>query len=377
MATILSLAAVLFTVLYVLLFVFLIRGWLRTKPNFYVVKTAFQTKVTVLIAARNEEAGIHKTIEDILAQQYPKALLEVIIADDHSTDRTAEIILSYADRGIKLLQLKEDRALNSYKKKAISEAIRLSTGDLMVATDADCRMGPHWLEAIVTKFEESNVLMLSSPVAFFEDKNLFESMQALEFSAFIGLGAATIGNGKASTCNGANLAYKKSVFNEVGGFKGIDDLASGDDELLLQKIAARYPQGIQFLKQREAIVYTHAKPNWEEFKQQRRRWASKSVKYKDKSIVALSVGFWLFNVLILVNLVAGIFNPYFLKVAGLQLLFKIFAEGIFLLLVALFFKRRKLLFLLPLGSLLHVFYVVYIGIIGNKGTYEWKGRKVH
>ena len=93
--------------------------------------------------------------------------------------------------------------------------------------------------------------------------------------------------------------------------------------------------------------------------------------------MALSVGFWLFNAIILVNLVVGIFNPYFLKVAGLQLLFKIFAEGIFLFLVAMFFKRRKLLFLLPLGSLLHVFYVVYIGIIGNKGTYEWKGRKVH
>lgn len=341
------------------------------------IKTAYQTKVTVLIAARNEEAGIHKTIEDILAQHYPKHLLEVIIADDHSTDRTAEIILSYADRGIKLLQLKEDKALNSYKKKAISEAIRLSTGDLMVATDADCRMGPHWLEAVVSHFETSNVLMLSSPVTFFEDKNLFESLQTLEFSAFIGLGAATIGNKKASTCNGANLAYKKSIFNEVGGFKGIDDLASGDDELLLQKIAAKYPQGIGFLKQREAIVYTHAKPTWEEFKQQRRRWASKSVKYKDKAIVALAVGFWLFNVVILLNLTAGIFNFYYLKVALLQLLVKIIAEGCFLLLIAAFFKRKKLLLLLPLGSVLHVFYVTYIGIIGNKGTYEWKGRKVH
>jgi len=377
LATILSAAAILFTSLYVILFIFLIKGWLRIKQSFYVVKTVYQTKVTVLIAARNEEAGIHKTIEDILAQQYPKELMEVIIADDHSTDRTAEIILSYADRGIKLLQLKENKALNSYKKKAISEAIRLSQGDLMVATDADCRMGPHWLESIVGRFEESDVLMLSSPVAFFEDKNLFERLQTLEFSAFIGLGAATIGNKKASTCNGANLAYKKSVFNEVGGFKGIDDLASGDDELLLQKVAATYPGRIGFLKQREAVVYTYAKPTWEEFKQQRRRWASKSVKYKDKSIVALAVGFWFFNVVILVNLVAGIFDLYYLKIAVVQLLLKILVEGIFLLLIASFFKRKKLLLLLPLGSLLHVFYVVYIGIIGNKSTYEWKGRKVH
>jgi cellulose synthase/poly-beta-1,6-N-acetylglucosamine synthase-like glycosyltransferase len=361
----------------VLLFAFLIKGWLSIKQSFGVIKTAFQTKVTVLIAARNEEAGIHKTIEDILAQQYPKELLEIIIADDHSTDRTAEIILSYTDRGVKLLQLQENQQLNSYKKKAISEAIKLSSGDLMVATDADCRMGPHWLQTIVSRFESSDVLMLSSPVAFFEEQNLFEQMQTLEFSAFIGLGAATIGNKKASTCNGANLAYKKSVFNEVGGFKGIDDLASGDDELLLQKIAAKYPNSIGFLKNREAIVYTYAKPTWEEFKQQRRRWASKSIKYKDKAIVALAVGFWLFNAVILVNIFAGIFNLFYLEVAALQLLLKILVEGIFLLLVNAFFKRQKLLLLLPIGSVLHVFYVVYIGIIGNKKTYEWKGRKVH
>ncbi|MGI4729452.1 MAG: glycosyltransferase [Janthinobacterium lividum] len=377
MATILSSAAILFTVLYVLLFVFLIKGWLSIKPIFGVIKTAYQTKVTVLIAARNEEAGIRHTIEDILAQQYPKELLEVIIADDHSTDKTAEIILSYADRGVKLLQLQDNQQLNSYKKKAISEAIKLSSGDLMVATDADCRMGVHWLQAIVNRFETSDVLMLSSPVAFFEEKNLFEKVQTLEFSAFIGLGAATIGNKKASTCNGANLAYKKSVFNEVGGFKGIDDLASGDDELLLQKIAAKYPDKIGFLKQREAIVYTYAKPTWEEFKQQRRRWASKSVKYKDKAIVALAVGFWLFNAIILINLIAGVFNLFYLEVAAMQLLVKILVEGIFLLIISVFFKRKKLVLLLPIGSVLHVFYVVYIGIIGNKKTYEWKGRKVH
>lgn len=377
MAAILSTAAIIFTLAYIALFVYLIIGWGSVKEVFYTVKTAFHTKVTVLIAARNEEAGIHRTIEDILAQQYPKHLLEVIIADDHSTDRTAEIISGYADRGIKLFQLKEDKPLNSYKKKAISEAIKLSHSDLMVATDADCRMGPHWLESIVSRFEASDLLMLSSPVAFFEDKTFFESMQALEFSAFIGLGAATIGHHKASTCNGANLAYKKSIFNEVGGFKGIDDVASGDDELLLQKIAAKYPRGIGFLKQKEAIVYTHAKPTWEEFKQQRRRWASKSVKYKDKSIVALAVGFWLFNVIILINLVLGVFHPYYLALALVQIMFKIFAEGLFFLRVTAFFKRRKLLMLLPLGSFLHVFYVVYIGIIGNNGTYEWKGRKVH
>jgi len=79
-----------------------------------------------------------------------------------------------------------------------------------------------------------------------------------EFSYLIGIGAAFIGNNRASTCNGANFAYRKDIFYEVGGFKGIDDLASGDDELLLQKVAEKHLVKLGFLKKREAIVYTHA-----------------------------------------------------------------------------------------------------------------------
>src|SRR6202034_3873742 len=117
----------------------------------------------------------------ILAQDYPKHLTEIIFVDDHSTDRTAEIIGSYAAQGVRLLQLKEDKPLNSYKKKAIAEAIKLSTGELMVATDADCRMGSRWLSSIVGYYEKENPVMVSSPVTYFEERSLFERMQSLEF----------------------------------------------------------------------------------------------------------------------------------------------------------------------------------------------------
>ncbi|BAU55459.1 Beta-monoglucosyldiacylglycerol synthase [Mucilaginibacter gotjawali] len=283
MIALLSIISLLLTALFLSVLIYLIIGWRAVKTP-QIKLSGYSTKVTVLIAARNEEEKIHLTIEDILAQDYPKALTEIIIVDDHSTDRTSAIISSYADRGVKLLQLKEDKPLNSYKKKAIAEAIKLSGGDLMVATDADCRMGRQWLSSIVGYFELHNPVMISSPVSYFEEKSLFERMQALEFYSLIATGGAFIGNGHASTCNGANIAYRKDVFYEVGGFKGIDDLASGDDELLLQKVAVTYPGKIGFLKHYEAVVFTHAKPNLKEFMQQRRRWASKSVKYKDKKL---------------------------------------------------------------------------------------------
>jgi cellulose synthase/poly-beta-1,6-N-acetylglucosamine synthase-like glycosyltransferase len=370
-----SIISLLLTGLYLLVLIYLIKGWSNLKrPKLNAVD--FKTKVTVLIAARNEEEKIALTINDILAQDFPKHLMEVIIVDDHSTDRTADIIRNYAPQGIKLLQLNEDKPLNSYKKKAIAEAINLSTGELMVATDADCRMGPQWLSSIVNYYETRNPVMISSPVTYFEEKSLFENLQTLEFGYLVAMGASFIGNNKASTCNGANFAYRKDVFYEVGGFKGIDELASGDDELLLQKVAEKYADKIAFLKLSEAIVYTHAKPNLKEFLNQRRRWASKSTKYKDKKIVALAVGIWLFNVLILVNAILSFFDVRFFYLFLAQYGLKFIFEAIFLLPVTAFFKRKGLIWLLFLLSPIHIVYFVYVGLIGNTKKYVWKGRTV-
>ena len=363
------------TGIYLLVLIYLIKGWANLKQPL-ISATNFNTKVTILIAARNEAERIHYTIEDILAQDYPKNLTEIIIVDDHSTDRTAEIINSYTDKGVKLLQLNEAQPLNSYKKKAIAKAIGISTGDLMVTTDADCRMGSKWLSSIVGFYETDQPVMISSPVSYFEEKSLFERMQTLEFSYLIGIGAAFIGHNRASTCNGANFAYRKDVFYEVGGFSGIDDLASGDDELLLQKVAVKYQGRIGFLKLREAIVYTHAKHNLKEFLQQRRRWASKSTKYKDKKVVALAVSIWLFNVSIVINALLGFYDIQFFQLFLIQFLLKTAFEIAFLLPINSFFRRTGLVILLPIVSPLHSVYFVYVGLIGNTKKYIWKGRLV-
>lgn len=362
------------TVLYVVVVFGFIRGWARLR-DFEPVNDRYGTMVSIIVAARNEEANIAKTLDDLIAQDYNKNLTEIIIIDDHSTDRTAGIIASYNDRGVKLIVLNENKALNSYKKKAIQTAIGQAKGQLIVTTDADCRMGPGWLKTIVAYYEETQCKMISSPVAFFEEKSFFERAQSLEFLYLIGLGASTIGNKKPSTCNGANLAYEKQAFYDVGGFRGIDDLASGDDELLLHKMAAAGHQ-IGFLKNDAAIVYTHAKPNLREFIQQRKRWASKSTRYKNKSIIVLGVCIWLFNLSILINVITGFFAGLYLMLALGQLAVKMTAELLFLLGVTRFAKRRELLALLPVLNLLHILYIIYIGIAGNSGKYKWKDRMV-
>lgn len=342
------------------------------------VKANASTKVSILVAARNEAYHIGKTIGDLLAQNYPSALFEIFVINDHSTDETSAIVTSFSNDGVKLINLNEDKALNSYKKKAIQTAIAQSTGDLIITTDADCRMGVNWLKTIVSFYEEHDYKMISSPVAYFDEQNLFEKCQTLEFSYLIGLGASTIGHKKPSTCNGANLAYERKAFDEVNGFKGIDDLASGDDELLLHKITAKYDNKVGFLKNTDAIVYTRAKSKLKDFIQQRKRWASKSTRYKNKGIVLLGLMVWLFNLSIIINTILAIIinKPSYWQILGVQLFIKAMIEMIFLFGITSFFNRKQLLVLQPLVSILHIIYIVYIGVAGNSGKYNWKGRMV-
>ncbi|ADY53267.1 glycosyl transferase family 2 [Pseudopedobacter saltans DSM 12145] len=365
----------LLTLFYVGLLLLLNRGWLRL-PDFRAVKKEPVTSVSIIIAARNEEANIARTIDAILVQTYPRQLYELIVVDDHSTDKTAEIIRGYQKDGVKLVQLNEKEILNSYKKKAIAEAISTSSGELIVTTDADCYMGSKWLETIVNYYEQKDFKMISSPVCYFEERNSFEEMQTLEFLFLIGLGAAGIGNKMPTTCNGANLSYRKDAFLEVGGFKGIDNLASGDDELLLHKIGTRYPDGIGFCKSKDAVVYTQAKETLKEFISQRKRWASKSTKYKDKRIVFVAVFVWLFNAFLLANFFMAFFVDYAMKAFLFQYLVKMLFEIVFLSKVTAFNKRSELLKYVPVLSLIHPVYMVYIGLVGNSGKYDWKGRMV-
>ncbi|KGE14039.1 glycosyltransferase [Sphingobacterium deserti] len=378
-ATSLDIFLIVTTVIYTMLVLYMRRGWFRnawvpSKP----MTVQIRSKVSVLIAARNEEANIVRTLDCIVNQAFPKDKLEIIVVDDHSTDSTASIVASYASRGVKLIQLNEGDKLNSYKKLAISRAIAEASGDIIVTTDADCRMGIDWLSTVIGYFEKTDAMMLSSPVVYSEEKSYFERLQTLEFLYLIGLGAAGIGNGHPTTCNGANLAYRRDAFYAMGGFNGIDNVASGDDELLLHKVAEQHADRVWFCKSHSAIVYTDAKPNLASFISQRRRWASKSTKYKDKRVVALGVAIWLFNLALLggaIHFLADLPNVHTLFLGAIAL--KLFGEFIFIAPLCRFAKRSKLLWNLPLLSFIHAVYLVYIGIAGNIGKYQWKGRKVN
>ncbi|GEP89398.1 Glycosyltransferase, catalytic subunit of cellulose synthase and poly-beta-1,6-N-acetylglucosamine synthase [Chitinophaga terrae (ex Kim and Jung 2007)] len=356
-------------------------GWKRLRSFIPETKTPGTTSVTVIIPARNEAKNLPDLLHALEQQTYDPKLLEVIIIDDFSTDNTAEIISSSKAPNIHLLRLsdhldKEER-LNSYKKKAIEIAIARSTGELIVTTDADCVMGPKWIETLVHFYELHQPKFIAAPVSFYKEHNLFKRLQSLDFMTMQGITGAVAQSTSGTMCNGANLAYEKRAFYEVGGFKGIDNIASGDDMLLMYKIYSAYPDKVKYLKCEDAVVRTLAVDTISDFMNQRIRWSSKADKYEDKRLTWMLVLVYLFNLGLLVMGCMVIFMPVWRPWFFILLLFKITLELYFLLPVARFFNKTELLVWFIPGQIFHIPYIVIAGWLGKFGSYQWKGRQVN
>jgi len=342
--------------------------------------------ISIIIAARNEEKNIRSCIQSIINQTYPQNKFEIIITDDHSTDNTVSFIQSFQKENIRVIHLSDfikNEKLNSYKKKSIETALQFAKGELIVTTDADCTAPPKWLETMALYYEEKSPVFVALLVAFENPsekdglfKRFFNIFQSLDFMTLQGITGASVSKKIHAMCNGANLAYQKKVFYNVGGFEGIDQIASGDDMLLMHKIHKNYPEKTLFLKSKEIIVETKPTGNLKEFLYQRIRWASKAGIYTDKKITMVLLLVYLLNAWIFI---LGIFSFFYLQSFYLFLILiviKTIVELFFLYPVAKFFGKEKLLWWFIPAQPFHIIYTLIAGWLGKFGSYRWKGRKV-
>ncbi len=361
-------------------------SWLQMNEFSMQGNPANKTFISVIVPARNEEKNIRACIDSIIQQTYPPDLYELIIVDDHSTDATAVIVQSFTQKNIRLLKLSDVLAnggINSYKKKAIESGINISRGSVIATTDADCIVKPQWLELIASFFEASDVKFIAAPVAYFDFgkndsllKKTFKIFQALDFLSLQGITGASVFRRFHNMCNGANLAYEKKAFEAVNGFEGIDNIASGDDMLLMHKIAKRFPGKIGYLKSTNAIVYTKSAGTVSEFFNQRIRWASKASVYPDAKITTVLFLVYFLNIWMPVLLILSFFSLQYFYLLLTVIAVKTTGELIFLFPVAKFFDKRKILWWFLFSQPFHIVYTVIAGLLGKFGNYTWKGRKV-
>lgn len=335
---------------------------------------------SVLIPARNEEANIERCIKSIVQNNYPLHLFEIIVIDDFSSDNTAAIVKQMMNdyANVQLIELKNivQTKINSYKKKAIEAGIAQSKGTWIVTTDADCIVSNLWLYYLNAAIVQHECFCIGGPVQFINTHTFLSIFQCLDFMSLQGITAASVSGGFHYMANGANLAYKKSVFYEVEGFKGIDAIASGDDMLLIDKINRKYEGKMFYLFSPECIVKTLPMPTWSSFFNQRIRWASKATNYKDVRIFIVLLWVYFLNLAFLICGITSFFIPYLWKFFLLLFIIKILFELIFLFPVARFFKSKPLLWWFPVMQIPHIVYTVIAGGLGKLGYYNWKGRKV-
>ena len=358
--------------LYFLLMILLLVGW-QKKPSSHERKLALAT-ITVVVPFRNEANTIIQLIDDLAKLDYPGEYFEVILVNDHSTDSSAEIVTrSISNRSnFRMLSL----AVGKHgKKQAITTAVGNATGEIIVTTDADCRIPVQWLYFINDCFGNGHPKMVLGGVRIADDHDFFSQMQALEFSSLVGVSGATSRLGFPTMCNGANLAFLKSAFHEVKGYEGNFNIASGDDEFLMRKIQQRFPQRILFMAAPESVVTTASQKTVGDFVDQRLRWAGKW-KYNSSWISRLLAVFVLtFQISFISLLMPTWFKQIDLQWALFLIGLKLILEFVFLFRVGVFLRTKWRMLHFLILQFVYPLYIIFIGVTSLFFSHTWKGRK--
>jgi len=360
-------------------------GWLKQKsPTRVPVKQEYV--LSILIPARNEAGNIVQLLDSIVKNQFPCRQYEIILIDDFSTDNTVALAQDFFSQnnvanGV-VLQLEQflskEELIVAYKKKALEIAISQAKGAIVVTTDADCVVPENWLNQIHNCYQNESIQFVTAPVSFTPSnkKGALYYLQSLDFMTMQGITASVNALKMGNMSNGANLSFRKSAFDAVGGYKDLQHLASGDDMMLMNKIEKVFPSGVMYLKSTDSIVQTPCQPTWKSFLNQRIRWASKNGKYSDVKLNLTLLLVYVFNANLLVLLILGFWDTAYWMVLISCLLAKTFFELVYLWSVSKFFGKTKELAWFPALQPLHIIYIISAGFLGFFGNYEWKGRTV-
>lgn len=373
-------AAFIICFLYVLLILYFARGIDRLKDLVCDLNKPV-TYFSILVPFRNEALNLPGLLESINALDYPADQFELILINDDSSDASLSIVNSYKTKHPKLnLSLIDNKKQSSSPKKdAINKGISEASNNWILTTDADCIVPKNWLNAFDTMIKQQSPKMIVAPVSYLPKTGFLHKFQLLDFLSLQGITMGSFGMkdkkfGHPFLCNGANLCYTKESFKEVNGFSGNHDIASGDDVFLLEKMLHKFPDKIQFVKSKDAIVLTTSKDSFRELIQQRVRWAAKTTAYN--SFFTKSVGVLVFMTslsMVSILIMASLGQLSWLHV-GFLFLLKFNIDFLLLYRTSQFFEQQEVMKSYFISSLLYPFYTVLVALLSLKKSYTWKDR---
>ncbi len=326
--------------------------------------------VSLIIPFRNEEENLPGLIRSLANLEYPREKLEILFVDDHSTDNSREILADIVKQeNVKLISTNKEG-----KKLAVDSAVRNAKGEIIVITDADCTHPKKWIKTLVSNFDDQTGFVAGA-VMFSAYNSIFDRLQQLEFAGLVISSAGLIGSNQPFSCSAANIAFRKNVFFEVEGYKGNENIPSGDDEFLMQKIAYSTEWKVKYAIGKDVLVTTNTNKNLTEFINQRSRWASKGFNYSNKLLTIQLILIFFYFLLIPVSLVWGVADSKYFLTGALAFIWKIVWDYI-----AMRFGKKYIFPMLSLryfllAELFHIPYILVSSILGTFGFYNWKNRK--
>ncbi len=343
---------------------------LKKRNKFFVKK--FE-RVSVVIAARNEEKNITKLLTILTNQTYPEEKYEIIIANDGSTDQTEEKVKFFQSKfeNIVLINVSNRETAVSPKKNALQQAIDSAKGEIILLTDADCIPQTTWIESMISAFESKIDMVVGysqTNLDNWKESNLAQKFEYFDFVAMFIANSGAILSDRYFSCSGQNLSYRKSAFKDVGGFEKIKHIVSGDDVNLMQ-LFRKSGKKITMTLNAKSFVRTYPIKGWKQLINQRIRWASNT---KWQVLLNPELFFYLMSVLILT---ASIF--YFLFVnwkigIGIFLLKSIVEYSFLSKNRAIFKVPKERIRFYPIWAIIQPFYILVVGILGQLDFFKWK-----
>ena len=330
----------------------------------------YQPMVSVIVAARNEEDFIGECISSLLQIDYPKNKLEIIIVNDGSTDRTAEIIESFRTTHPEVTLLTASFGSGNLRGKAnaLSQGIEQSTGTILMFTDADCQVQPAWVKETV-KYFTPNVGIVGG-FTILDAHRSFEGMQMLDWIFLFGLASATAGWKKPLTIIGNNLSMTREAYDATGGYTMIA-FSVTEDCAIVQAILTRTKYSVRFPVNSQTVVTSRACQSLSHLYRQKQRWGVGGLDMPLFGFMIMAIGWVAKSALILGILFYGVTKLILL--AAIMAL----AEIMFLWMLLRSFHAIKYLKYFPVFFFYLFVYVILLPFVAiTSKRILWKERKL-
>jgi 1,2-diacylglycerol 3-beta-glucosyltransferase len=327
--------------------------------------------VSVVVAARNEEALVGACLASLAGLEYPAGRLEVILVDDRSTDRTREIAsaMAAAHPHIRVVEAPEGKGGPGGKANALACGIDAASGEVLLLTDADCAVPPGWAMELVRNYGDPRT-GLAAGFTELRARSVFEGMQTLDWFFLFGLASAAMEAGLPITAVGTNLSVRRAAYDRAGGYRGIP-FSVTEDEALVRAVTRRGGWRGRFPAAPGALVTSEPCPDLRTLFRQKLRWFTGGRGMEPRVLVAFAADY-LFLLLLGLSLIAGPLGPA-LGALALAL------GGELLCLAAILrrFRRLSLLRWFPAFALyLHLYVLILPLMVAVKPKVRWKGREL-